>query len=347
MPKFSIIVPCYNLEPWIRECLDSVLAQSYADWECIVVDDESTDGSGLVLDEYAERIPRLRVIHQRNAGEGGARNAGLAVAEGEWVLFLDGDDVININALERLESAITRYPDVTLFRFGKLEIRDQGEEVEKFVRRDISTSCESAQHVPIGASLPKEDLYTYVWQYLYRRDILKGVTFAAYKRGCDRVYLTDVLLNRASSYVNIEDVLYGYRLRQGSAMHAIPTMQVLLDEMHHREDIIRLLEQTEKTVNTSGDWLLELYFTDVCGILFEQKPTNERARLWQDWYENIQWMKDLERISPRTRRIYKICCMFPKPIIWKLICAFRPWFCYNVRNIGARLMAHFVRNKEM
>ncbi|MET9871327.1 glycosyltransferase family 2 protein, partial [Streptomyces sp. NPDC006386] len=93
MPRFSIIVPVYKVQGFLRECLDSVLGQSYGDFEVIAVDDRSPDGSGAILDEYAARDARVRVLHlPENVGLGRARNAGLAEAAGDYVLFLDSDD---------------------------------------------------------------------------------------------------------------------------------------------------------------------------------------------------------------------------------------------------------------
>ena len=99
MPFFSIIIPVYNVAPYLRECLDSVLAQTFTDWESICVDDGSTDGSGAILDEYAAKDTRFRVIHQPNAGVSVARNKALDTVRGEWFLFLDGDDVLRKDAL--------------------------------------------------------------------------------------------------------------------------------------------------------------------------------------------------------------------------------------------------------
>lgn len=97
---FSIIIPVYNVAPYLRECLDSVLAQTFTDWEAICVDDGSTDGSGAILDEYAAKDKRFRVIHQKNAGVSVARNVALDSIRGEWFLFLDGDDLLRNDALE-------------------------------------------------------------------------------------------------------------------------------------------------------------------------------------------------------------------------------------------------------
>lgn len=105
----SIIVPVYNVERYLRECLDSIAQLKAFSWEAILIDDGSTDSSGAICDEYAKREPKFRVIHQKNAGVSAARNAGLEAAEGEWIWFVDSDDSINpdfeITNMEALEQA--------------------------------------------------------------------------------------------------------------------------------------------------------------------------------------------------------------------------------------------------
>lgn len=91
-PAVSIIVPVYKVEKYIRRCLDSIIAQTFSDWECILVDDGSPDASGRICDEYASKESRFRVIHKKNGGVSSARNAGLDVARGEWICFCDSDD---------------------------------------------------------------------------------------------------------------------------------------------------------------------------------------------------------------------------------------------------------------
>lgn len=98
-PFFSIIIPVYNVAPYLRECLDSVLVQTFTDWECLCVDDGSTDESGAILDEYAQKDPRFRVFHKPNGGVSSARNLGLDKVRGKWILFVDADDYITENCL--------------------------------------------------------------------------------------------------------------------------------------------------------------------------------------------------------------------------------------------------------
>ena len=93
-PTISIIVPVYKVEPYIRQCVESVLGQTYSNFELILVDDGSPDSCGAICDEYAEKDSRVRVIHQENGGVSAARNAGLDIMKGEYVAFIDSDDFV-------------------------------------------------------------------------------------------------------------------------------------------------------------------------------------------------------------------------------------------------------------
>ena len=117
-PTFSIIIPVYNVAPYLRECLDSVLAQTYTDWEAICVDDGSTDGSGAILDEYAAKDRRFRVRHQKNAGVSVARNAALSCIKGVFTCFVDADDVLDSTFLHDFKTAIAHHPEIDLVRTG-------------------------------------------------------------------------------------------------------------------------------------------------------------------------------------------------------------------------------------
>ena len=118
-PLFSIIIPVFNVAPYLRECLDSVLAQTFIDWEAICIDDGSTDGSGAILDEYAARDSRFHVIHQANAGVGAARNRGMRCANGLYIGFIDPDDVIDVRWLSVAEEQIRKSsPDLLRMNFS-------------------------------------------------------------------------------------------------------------------------------------------------------------------------------------------------------------------------------------
>ena len=132
MPKISIIIPVYKAEKYLRTCLDSILAQTFKDWEAILVDDGSPDGSGTILDDYAAKDPRFKVIHKENGGASAARNAGLDVAVGEWVAFIDADDYVDADYLESLYSVQQKY-NADFVCCGQKKIRQDGS--LKFERR--------------------------------------------------------------------------------------------------------------------------------------------------------------------------------------------------------------------
>jgi glycosyltransferase involved in cell wall biosynthesis len=122
MPRFSVIVPCFKVQGFLRECLDSVLEQSFRDLELIAVDDCSPDGCGAILDEYAARDPRVKVLHlPENVGLGRARNAGLPHATGDFLFFLDSDDTLTPGALRAIADRLdeTAAPDVLVFDYAR------------------------------------------------------------------------------------------------------------------------------------------------------------------------------------------------------------------------------------
>lgn len=105
--KLSIIVPVYNVQRYLDECVQSIVSQTFTDWECILVDDGSTDGSGAMCDEWAKKDSRIKVIHKSNGGLGSARNAGISVANGDFVAFVDSDDFVSENIFSFLFEKIS------------------------------------------------------------------------------------------------------------------------------------------------------------------------------------------------------------------------------------------------
>ncbi|MCC9703832.1 bifunctional glycosyltransferase family 2 protein/CDP-glycerol:glycerophosphate glycerophosphotransferase [Streptomyces sp. MNU76] len=176
MPRFSVVVPVFEVRVYVRECLDSVLEQSYGDVEVIAVDDCSPDGSGEVLDAYAAREPRVRVLHlPANVGPGRARNAGLPYATGDFVLFLDGDDTLVPGALRALADRLEEAGDPDVLVFDHARTYWWGE-----TRRDahahlLGAAGEGTFTVaerPGFLGLPRV-----VWNKAYRREFLEAHGF--------------------------------------------------------------------------------------------------------------------------------------------------------------------------
>ena len=174
MRKLSIIIPIYNVEPYLRSCLDSAILPGRTDYEIIAVDDGSPDGCPAIADDYARRYPELiRVIHQPNGGLGAARNTGLAAARGEYVLFLDSDDALAPGALPEMLDVLAEGADVFVFDF--LTVDEQGRVLSQSAGAPVEGSFTLAEHPELLLSPPN------AWNKLWRRSLFEasGIRYPA------------------------------------------------------------------------------------------------------------------------------------------------------------------------
>lgn len=204
----SIIIPVYNVAPYLCECLDSLLVQDYVNWEAVCVDDGSTDNSGLILDEYAERDSRIKVIHQSNRGVGPARNVGLDHAIGDWILFLDGDDVFSSDVISMLSRVATQFPHADMVSFESVRFRNQLK-MDRLCREEI-------REVDTSRVIGMRDCYWGLCKKAFSAKVVRGKRFPLYAHGEDLIFLADCLRD-SSSLVKSSYAYHGYRCREGSA----------------------------------------------------------------------------------------------------------------------------------
>jgi len=242
-PLFSIIVPAYNVENYISECIESVLSQSFQDFELILIDDGSTDQTGKICDKYqkesAGRLPEdsknqpqpsivsqiggkvntsnakplVSVIHQQNSGLSEARNAGIARASGEYLILLDGDDYLESGALKAIKNGLETGLD--LLRYQAQEVFTDGK-IMKYQEVGFAAT-------PGVAAFRKLARYHYTenaWLYAYRREFFVQNNFQ-YAKGCiaEDFGLTPLIIAKAKAVKAIPDICYSYRQREGSIMH--------------------------------------------------------------------------------------------------------------------------------
>ncbi|MEV8430519.1 bifunctional glycosyltransferase/CDP-glycerol:glycerophosphate glycerophosphotransferase [Streptomyces chartreusis] len=221
MPRFSIIVPVFKVQGFLRECLDSVLGQSYTDFEVIAVDDRSPDGCPAILDGYAERDARVRVLHlAENVGLGRARNAGLAQAGGDYVLFLDSDDHYTPGLLEAVAARLDATGDPDILVFDHVRTHWWG-------RGGRSTSADLLAAAGTGTVSVRENpeylhLFLVAWNKAYRRDFFLGHELA-YAPGLYEdapvTYRSMVLADRVAC---LERIGVEYRQRRQGAITRTP-----------------------------------------------------------------------------------------------------------------------------
>lgn len=227
-PLVSIIVPVYKVEKYLRTCLDSILAQSYPNWEAILVDDGSPDACPKIIDEYASRDTRMRTVHRENGGLSAARNSGLRTVRGEFITFLDSDDFWHKDYLKLMVGAALEHDaDMVQCDFTRgiettfPEINDLGDSsVRIYDRRSIFTSFAAK---------------VIVWAKLYRRHVLDGITFPEGRVNEDDC--TNWRLYYAADKIAVIDrELYYYTVNPNSTMGKLKKKPDLrfIDAYHER-----------------------------------------------------------------------------------------------------------------
>ena len=169
---FSVILPIYNVEKYLNECVESILAQTFKDYEIILVDDGSKDGSGAICDAYAEQYDFIKVIHKENGGSSDARNKGIEAAKGEYIVYIDGDDyVIRFDFLESIYKKIDEEnTDIVLYKFAKFF-----DDEKIFEPCTFSLPCIGNKSDPDALLLElvkKDAYYGMAWVKAFRRSIV-------------------------------------------------------------------------------------------------------------------------------------------------------------------------------
>ena len=213
----SVIVPIYKVQDYLKECIESIINQTYSDIEVILVDDGSPDRCPQMCDEWAKRDSRIRVVHKKNGGLSSARNAGLDVAKGEYISFVDSDDFICKDALENLYNRIK--DDKSIGITSGLIYRYQDGSINNFKDQWL---CSKEIVIPSSEflleTMSQKTSYT-VWNKLYRRDVIGNTRFREGRNNEDTLFMYDLGKNIAIlnvCMVEIPHYVYYYRYREDS-----------------------------------------------------------------------------------------------------------------------------------
>ena len=290
--KISVIVPIYNVEEYLEECLDSVVAQTFSDWEMILVDDGSTDGRGEIADAYAEQYDNVKVIHKENGGLSDARNTGLSIAKGEYVYFLDSDDYIKRETLEvAYETAERSQVDLVVFNGIDFFTDTQG---KKHERREHITNFKNFNRTLSGKDVFNETvagdggLLFCVWLQLVRRDLLNKINLK-FEKGMlheDNLY-SFYLFMGAESVVVIRQQMYMRRIREGSIMNT----KISIRNLRGYEIIYKKVtawmrdNEVEYILRQNINCYLRLFFMEIAKNYYDL--SKEEKSDFKDSYYNI------------------------------------------------------------
>lgn len=232
MPKVSVVVPCYKVEQYLPQMIDSLLEQTLRDLEVVLVDDGSPDRSGAICDEYAAKDPRVKVIHKPNGGVGAARNDGLDAATGDWIIFCDSDDYLEPEALEKLAQKGEQTGADVVFGDVDLVFEDKVKPAifyqEEFVTEDRQTIDRliAADFYKYYCFNPPEGGpafgYGGPWNKLVRRSLLleNDIRFDLRVKGIfDDLIYTAYIFAAAKKVAYVHVPVYGYRQLESSITH--------------------------------------------------------------------------------------------------------------------------------
>ena len=199
-PHFSVIIPVYNAEATLKKCVDSVLGQQFANFEVILVDDGSKDGSFQICEEYARKDSRVIVIHKENGGVSSARNRGLEIAKGKWVTFVDSDDYIN-------DTYLVLHEDKDVVFVSYRNVLDEKE------KEGLSSACFTGCHLSdVVAKYGSDSMLRTPWAKFYRRDLIGNIRFPEdMKVGEDTCFVWRYL-SRCQTYSLLPKSTYYVRL---------------------------------------------------------------------------------------------------------------------------------------
>lgn len=211
-PKISVIVPVYNVEPYLRCCLDSIVNQTYKNLEIILVDDGSPDNSGAICDEYASQDARITVIHKENGGLSAARNSGIEHAEGEFLCFIDADDMVHYSFVEVLHNACVRTgAKISVCNFC---VAPQFLECTQTV-----PSVYTSKQISMKLCTDSTGTLSVTWNKLYASALFREIKFPV-----GRIHEDDATTYRlfweCTNCAVVSDVLYFYRQRENSIVNS-------------------------------------------------------------------------------------------------------------------------------
>lgn len=267
MPKISVIVPVYNTEKYLHRCVDSILAQTFTDFELLLVNDGSTDGSGAICDEYAQKDSRVRVFHKENGGVSSARNIGLDNASGEWITFVDSDDWLDSIFLEKLCFDNLDNVDIVISYAKYIDSHGILHE-KKYTSRYVEKG-------EIGSLFLENDLawQTSPWAKLYKKEMCNRLRFVEGMHiGEDLVFLYTYIWNSDRLYINGVNH-YNYDISVGNTL--TKRVNKVEEELYCYNtindviiDFILKFKIKDKSILSKLNWIVGYYVRRVLNAIY-------------------------------------------------------------------------------
>lgn len=336
--KISIIIPVYNAEEYLDRCLKSVLDQGFASYEVILVDDGSTDSSALICDRYSATDSRFRTIHKPNGGVSSARNAGLALAKGEYVMFLDSDDALCPNALDLMTDQL-KGEDLVIGGFVEyISAIPHRTEVPRFAESYSKSQIQDFFEAELRRNCVLLDS---PWAKLYKRKSLGELTFCENLSYAEDKLFVFNFLARCNSIRSVDSPVYQYILRAGSLGSDIRSdrhleqMRVFLPL--YKEVLCRLSNccpESDKVAKLYRNDLIGRYICRILNIFTTRKTNLLTTDYISGLYELMSYDKDIGVFSLRPGQVFNL-------LLYKIG---KPGFSVGVYKVSAYILSLFVKS---
>lgn len=310
--KISVIVPVYKVEPYLRKCVGSILAQTYQNLEIILVDDGSPDNCGAICDEYAKQDSRITVIHKPNSGLSDARNAGLDCATGEYITFVDSDDWIDPQHVSALYTSLQEGADIAVSDIRRVNSNHDL----------ICTFCFQQKD-----DIVYESVFGYVWNKLYRRSVVENARFSIN-------YIEDVIFNlqihctNKPRYAFTNSASYNYLLRENSLLTASVSTSTIIAFSLFSETLLGLLPNLYHSEDEQKAYYSFVAGNQACNLLCQISsdrhiPLSRKSSYMKSLFASIPQEMHVEKYSNNAlMKLLNISKKLSCPIVFHFIYQF-------------------------
>ena len=279
----SVIVPVYNVEKYISQCINSILKQTYSNIEVILVDDGSTDDSSSICDEYMKDNPKIRAYHKNNGGLSDARNYGIDRASGEYILFVDSDDLIRPNLISLAMNAIKKNSlDIVFFSYYKFDCNDKIKyEPSKYPDISVGNSTEFL------SLLFGKVIENFAWSIIAKKELYQNLRFPKGRTYEDKA-LTYRLIGAARRLGSLPAPLYGYRIRENSITSRMKLENIIDDIKTYDEQRKWVHEYYPFMSDKQNLFYLHEFFLDYKEVSISQINLQNKKEAWNLLYLKIK-----------------------------------------------------------
>ena len=310
-PLISVIVPVYRVEQYLGRCVESLLAQTYENIEILLVDDGSPDNCPVMCDDYAARYEKIRVFHQENKGLSGARNTGIDNARGEYLAFVDSDDLWSPYFLESLYKALKENDaDISQCRWEYMH----GDALKEVYNPDARCECFTGREMLANLYIQTGAYFVVAWNKLYKRELFENIRYPQGRIHEDEA-TTYKLFDLAKKCVYVDNALYGYFV--GSGGTSITRNGFNLKKLDWRtankERVQYFIEKDYKelivpAIKACNDGSIDLYFK--CRA-FHPEAKGEMLEIRYGVRESVDMIKKYGQLPVQTMLGYRLFAAFP------------------------------------